>query len=146
MAKETNLPIKSSFSNTTDYVRMTVGGISSVVTPTVLASAISSLISSSVNKLKIRHVTGAGAVLATDNVVTLTGTFAITMPNPSTVYDAANTQSNEIVLAMKGSGTVTVNPYDAESFLDGTTQSSLSLNGSYVRLVTDGTDWIVVGS
>lgn len=144
--QETSLPIKSSFNTASDYVRMVIGGISSRVTPTVFATYVSSLIASSVQKLKVRHITSAGAILATDNVVTCTGTFAVTMPNPATVYDATDTISNSISIATKGSGTITINPYDAEVFYDGSSNASLSINSSTVTLVTDGTDWVVIGA
>lgn len=146
--QENTLPIKSTMAST-DFFRTVIGGISSRMYPSDAATVLSAYLSSLLNTVKVRHVTSSGSVTSTDNVVTTDGTLSLTMPNPALVWDATNSKSNRITLAQKGSGTVTVNQYNSDQFYDGdgSPSSSYSLSGgSYVSLVTDGTDWIVVGS
>lgn len=149
MAKETNLPIKSSFSNTTDYVRMTVGGISSVVTPTTLASGITSALSSLSSAVKVRETSTSGAIAITDNVVLAnTGGTSYSLPNPSTAYDSSAQKSSVFTIVHSGSsGSVTITPYSSESIYDGGAQSSIVLGaGSALAVVTNGVNYFRIYS
>jgi len=148
MPKESILPRKTTFA-TTDTVRMVVGGISSEVRASDFASGIESELTSITGNVKVRATTGAGSITSTDNVVTTDGTYSLSMPNPSLVWDATNSKSNRITIAQKGSGTITIDRYSTDQFYngDGSPSNSYSLSGgAYVSFVTDGTDWIVVGA
>lgn len=147
MPKESNLTRKTSAA-TTDLVRMVVGGQSVDVTLANFASSISSSLSSLVSGLTIKARTSTGNVSTAYNVELCSGTITRTLPNPSTAYNATTEKSTPITIVNTGSsGTVTVNPYDSESIYDGGAQSSISLSaGSQATVVSDGTNWYVIGS
>ena len=144
-----NAPIKSTMSTTSDYILSVVGGVFSRISPTNVATIINDLLDVAATGVKVRHTTGGGSILTTDRVVTTDGTYTLVMPSPSASYDATNTRSNVYTIAQKGAGTITIDPYSGESFYngDGSAESSYALSGGVnVSFVTDGTDWIVVGS
>lgn len=134
----------------TDKVRVVVGGLSKNMYPQAFATMLETYLSNGVKSKKIRTVSSTGNVLSTDNVVLTEGTITLTMPNPVLVYDSTAGTSTEITIAQKTSGTVTISPYNADQFRDGSggsPYSSWSLTGgSSVTFMTDGTDYIVVSS
>ena len=146
--QETTLPIKSTMA-ATDFFRCVIGGISTRMMPNDAATVLSAYLAGLDNTATVRATNGAGSITSSDNVVTTDGTYSLSMPNPTLVWDATNSKSNVLTIAQKGSGTITIDRYNTDVFYDGDGSSSTtySLSGGVtVSFVTDGTDWIVVGS
>ncbi len=143
--QENTLPIKSTMAST-DYIRTVNGGISSRMLPADVGAQIASEVNNSINRAKYRFITGADAILSTDNVVACTGTFTVTMPSPALAYDSTTNISNVITIASKGTSTITINPFSSESFWDGSENASYNISGASVTFVTDGIDWIKTNS
>ena len=151
-SQENILPITAQMSLTTDYVRTIVGGISARMNLTNLAALISGLISSSVLKNKIRTVVANTAILIEDNTILAdctTGNISLTLPSPTSAFDATNNLTNSFTISQKidAGNTATILPNVAESIFDGSAQTSIILSGgSSVTIETDGTNWTVVSS
>jgi hypothetical protein len=123
------------------------------MTPTNFATVISTALSSIVGSEKVREVSTGQSFLSTDNTLLVDssgGNVTINLPNPSSVWDATNSKSNimRIVQKVSGGNTVTINRYDSENiYVNGASNTSVSLTGgSSATIVTNGTDFIVVGS
>ena len=139
---ESALPTKTSLASN-DKIRVVVGGLSSNISPQILAGQIESYLTNA-GTAKLRSVSTSGAILSTDSVVLVTGGSTVTLPNPSVAYDSENSRTQILyVLNAAPSGTVTVNPYNAEDiYSGGDAQTSLSLAaGAGSVLATNGTDW-----
>ena len=153
MPKEANSTIATTMNSVTDYIRIIKDGMSQRMSPTNFATVISSALSSIVGTEKVREVSSGQSFLSTDNTLLVDssgGNVQINLPNPSSVWNATDSKSNSIRIVQKVSGgnTVTIAQYDSEDiYVNGAAATSVALTGgSAATLVTDGTDFIVVGS
>jgi hypothetical protein len=151
--QETRMPIKDAFSNSTDYIRMVIGSVSSRVTPINFVNGIIDLISAGVAKSKIRTIVTNSAITIEDNTVLCdctSGNISTPLPSASSMYDATSTKSItlKIVQQIDAGNTVTISPAGAESIYDsGSAQTSIGLvSGASVSIESNGVDYIVVGS
>ncbi len=148
MSKEDNGQIVTSVA-ATDHIRVIKDGISSRITKANLASSLSTNLS---GDLKIRSVSAAADFIAGDAVIladTSGGGFSVTLGNPSSFYDSTNGVSKVIhlVQSVSGGNTLTLNRFSAENiYVNGAAATSVAITGgSSATLVTDGTDYFVIG-
>ena len=143
---------KTTFSTTSDFVRMIVDSQSVQIRVDKFVDGIQALINASANQSKIRTVSTNAGISATDNTILCdctSGNIILTLPAPSSVYDSDASISPVYVVSQKidAGNTVKINPNSTENIYDGSAQTSIILSsGSTVSLQTDGTDWIVIGS
>lgn len=146
--KETSTQIVTTLGSS-DYVRATKDGISSRISKSNLATAIATELS---GDQSIRSSSSNTAMTAGDGVIlmdTSGGDRSVTLGNPADFYDSANgvTKKVDIVQKIDGGNTLTLNKYASENlYINGASAASIAITGgSSATLVTDGTDWSVVG-
>ena len=153
MPKETNSRIVTTLNTVSDYVRVIKDDISSRISVTNLVAVMNDSLIALINKEKIREVSTSTSILSDDNTLLVDssgGNRSYTLPDPATVWDATNSQSNVIRVVQKISGgnSVTVNPFGGEAiYVGGIADSTVVLTGgSAATFVSNGMDYIVVGS
>ena len=149
--KESNLDTVAQMADS-DLVRVLIGGVPAKMSLTNLAAELDPILAASTNTSVIRSVTGNAALTSADNTLfvdSTSGNLAVTMPQPSTVFNASTSVSSKFTVVQKvhNSNSVTINPFASESFYDGAAQSSIVLtSGAAATFETDGTDWVVTSS
>lgn len=135
-----------------DLVRVLIGGVPALMSLTNFAAELDPILAASTNTSVIRTVTANAALTDADNTLfvdSTSGNLAVTMPQPTTVFNTSTSVSSKFTVVQKvhNSNTVTINPFASESFYDGSAQSSIILSsGASATFETDGTDWVVVSS
>lgn len=149
--KESNLDTVAQMADS-DLVRVLIGGVPAKISLTNLATELDTILAASASTSVVRSVTANAALTSADNTLLVdstSGNLAVTMPQPSTVFDSSTNVSSRFTISQKvhNSNTVTISPFASESMYDGAAQSSIVLSsGAAVSLETDGTDWIVVSA
>lgn len=91
-------------------------------------------------RVNVRMVSASGAILANDNIVLVSGTITLNLPNPTTT-GSGGIYTTKLVVS---GGTLTVSPFATETIDSFSGSVSLGTQNQSLTFVNDGVNWWIV--